>query len=72
MTHKLEKQEEYYFQVLKKYHKRKKTRWATWNMKKSKIIHQIDKLFEKFDSKLKFLRTEQEKMKEKMKATLFW
>ena len=58
MTHKLEKQEEYYFQVLKKYHKKKETRWATWNAKKSKIAHQINKLSEKSDSKSKSLKTE--------------
>ena len=71
-THESEKQEEYYFQASKKYHKKKKMKWATWNVKKSKIVHQIDKLSEKLNNKSKFLRTEQKKLKEKMKITLFW
>ena len=41
-------------------------------MKKSKIAHQVDELSEKSDSKLKFLKTEWEKTKKRMKATLFW
>ena len=47
-------------------------RWVIWNIKKSKIAHQIEELSEKFNSKLKSLKTEQEKMKEKIKVTLFW
>ena len=38
-------------------------------MKKSKIMHQVDELSEKSDSKLKFLKTEQKELKEKMRAT---
>jgi len=58
MTHKSEKQEEYYSQASKEYHKKKEIRWATWNVKKSKIVHQVDEFSEKSDSKLKSLRTE--------------
>ena len=47
-------------------------KWATWNVKKSKIAHQIDELSEKSDSKLKSLRTEQKETKEKMKTTSSW
>ena len=71
MTHKLEKQEEYYSQALKEYCK-KKMRWATWNTKKPEIMHQVDELSEKFNSKSKFLKIEWEKMKEKVKATSSW
>ena len=41
-------------------------------MKKSKMTHQVNKLLKESESKLKFLKTEWEKMKEKMKVTLFW
>ena len=50
---------------------KKKMRWATWNVKKSKIAHQIDELSEKSDSKLKSLRMRWREMKEKMKTTSF-
>ena len=40
-------------------------------MKKSKIVHQVNEFFEKSDNKSKFLKTEQKKLKGKMKATLF-
>ena len=69
MTHESEKQEKYYSQASKKYHKKKKTRWAIWNAEKLKIVHQVDELFEKFNSKLKSLRTEQKKQERKMKTT---
>ena len=68
-THESEKQEEYYFQASKKYHKKKEMRWATWNAEKSKITHQVNKLSEKFDSKSKTLKIRQKKLKEKMKVT---
>ena len=72
MIYKLEKQERYYFQASKKYHKRKKTRWATWNTKKQKIAHQVDKLSEKFNDKLKLLRMRWKEMKKQIKATSSW
>ena len=72
MIHESEKQEEYYSQALKKYHKKKKMRWAIWNVKKLRKIYQVNKFSKKFDSKSKSLKTEQEKVKEKMKATSFW
>ena len=55
-THESEKQEEYYSQALKEYHKKKETRWATWNAEKSRIMHQVDEFSKKFDSKLKSLK----------------
>ena len=72
MIHESEKQEKYYFQALKEYCKKKEMKWATWNMKKSKIAHQVDEFSEKSDNKSKSLKTEWEQMKEEMKATSFW
>ena len=71
-THESEKQEEYYSQASKEYHKKKEMRWATWNAKKSKIAHQVDELSEKFNSKSKSLRTEWEEMIKRVKTTSFW
>ena len=56
---------------IKKILQEKKTRWITWNAEKSKIMHQVNKLSEKSDNKSKFLKTKQEKMKERIKATSF-
>ena len=35
-------------------------------------MHQVDKFSKEFNNKLKFLRTKQKEMKEKMKITLSW
>ena len=72
ITHLLEKKEKYFSKVSKNYREKKETRWATWNIEKAKISHQVDKFLKKSDDKLKLLKMRQEKMKKQIKVTLSW
>ena len=72
-THLLRKEKEYFLKASKNYKKEKETKWAIWNAEKAKISHQINEFSEKFNDKLKLLKTEQKKKQMKqVKATLFW
>ena len=66
------KKKEYFLKALKNYKEKKKTKWAIWNVERTKISHQVNKFLEKSDDKLKFLKTRWEKMKKWMKITSFW
>ena len=73
ITHLLKKEEEYFLKASKNYRERKETRWATWNIKRAKISHQVDEFLKKSDDKLKFLKTEQQKKQMKQaKTTSSW
>ena len=55
------------FSSIERILQKKEIKWAIWNAEKSKIVYQVDKLSEKFNSKSKSLRTKQEKKKKKWK-----
>ena len=71
ITHLSEKKKEYFSKISKNYKNKKKTRWATWNVEKTKISYQINKFSEKSNNKLKLLRMKWEEMKKWVKATSF-
>ena len=73
ITHLSEKEEEYFLKAFKNYREKKKTRWATWNIEKAKIFHQINEFLKKSDDKSKLLETEQKKKQMKqIKITSSW
>ena len=74
ITHLSKKKKEYFLKASKNYREKKETRWAIWNIEKTKISHQIDKFSEKFDDKSKLLETEQKKkqMKQTKVTSLWW
>ena len=58
ITHLSEKKKEYFSKVSKNYKEKKEIKWAIWNIKKTKISHQVNEFSKKFNDKLKFLETE--------------
>ena len=71
-THISEKNEKYYLKSSTDYYKKKEARWATWNAKRAKTSHQVNKFSEETESKLKSLRMKWKEMKERMKAISSW
>ena len=73
IMHLSEKKERYFLKTLKNYKKKKETKWAIWNVERTKIFYQVDEFLKKSDDKSKLLKTEQKKKQIKQtKTTLSW